>query len=98
MIHQYKNNGYNIILDVNSGSIHVVDDVVYDTVALLGDSYDASKEEKIIKDMLSKYAKEELTEDDMKDVFQDMPATAKTKITKASMTLLSKHLAPCYKI
>ena len=72
MIHQYKNNGYNIILDVNSGSIHVVDDVVYDTVALLGDSYDASKEEKIIKDMLSKYAKEELMEDDMKDVFQDI--------------------------
>ena len=26
MIHQYKNNGYNIVLDVNSGAIHVVDD------------------------------------------------------------------------
>ena len=26
MIHQYKNNGYNIVLDVNSGSVHVVDD------------------------------------------------------------------------
>lgn len=35
MIHQYKNNGYNIIMDVNSGSVHVVDDVVYDAVALL---------------------------------------------------------------
>ncbi len=34
MIHQYKNNGYNIVLDVNSGSVHVVDDVVYDAVAL----------------------------------------------------------------
>lgn len=33
MIHQYKNNGYNIILDVNSGSVHVVDDIVYDVVA-----------------------------------------------------------------
>ncbi|PNV60008.1 thioether cross-link-forming SCIFF peptide maturase [Clostridium sp. chh4-2] len=32
MIHQYKNNGYNIILDVNSGSVHVVDDAVYDAV------------------------------------------------------------------
>lgn len=30
MIHQYKNNGYNIVLDVNSGSVHVVDDLVYD--------------------------------------------------------------------
>ena len=28
MVHQYKNNGYNICLDVNSGSVHVVDDMV----------------------------------------------------------------------
>ncbi len=35
MIHQYKNNGYNIIMDVASGSVHVVDDIVYDAVALL---------------------------------------------------------------
>ena len=32
MIHQYQNNGYNIVLDVNSGSIHVVDDLVYDII------------------------------------------------------------------
>ena len=30
MIHQYKNNGYDIVMDVNSGAVHVVDDVVYD--------------------------------------------------------------------
>ncbi|MDO4268059.1 MAG: thioether cross-link-forming SCIFF peptide maturase [Eubacteriales bacterium] len=35
MIHQYKNNGYNIVMDIASGSVHVVDDVVYDAVALL---------------------------------------------------------------
>lgn len=34
MIHQYKNNGYNIVLDVNSGSVHVVDDVMYDVIPL----------------------------------------------------------------
>lgn len=34
MIHQYKNNGYNIVMDVNSGSVHVVDDVVYDVIPL----------------------------------------------------------------
>ncbi len=33
-VHQYKNNGYNIVLDVNSGAVHVVDDVVYDVLAL----------------------------------------------------------------
>ena len=35
MIHQYQNNGYNIVMDIASGSVHVVDDVVYDGVALL---------------------------------------------------------------
>ena len=30
MVHQYKNNGYNIVLDVNSGCVHVVDDMVYE--------------------------------------------------------------------
>ena len=35
MVHQYKNNGYNIVLDVNSGSVHVVDDVVYDVIPMV---------------------------------------------------------------
>ena len=35
MIHQYKNNGYKIVMDISSGSVHVVDDVVYDAVELL---------------------------------------------------------------
>lgn len=34
MVHQYKNNGYNIVLDVNSGAIHIVDDVTYDVIPL----------------------------------------------------------------
>lgn len=53
MVHQYKNNGYNILLDVNSGAVHVVDDIVYDMIpmyenmnldeikAKLGDRYKA---------------------------------------------------------
>ena len=35
MIHQYKNNGYDIVLDVNSGSVHVVDDMCYDIIEYL---------------------------------------------------------------
>lgn len=44
MVHQYKNNGYNIVLDVNSGSVHVVDDLVYDMIAL----YETSSREEMI--------------------------------------------------
>ena len=35
MIHQFINNGYRIVLDVHSGSVHVVDDLVYDVIAVL---------------------------------------------------------------
>ncbi len=35
MIHQYKNNGYDIVMDINSGAVHVVEDVVYDAIAFL---------------------------------------------------------------
>lgn len=41
MIHQYKNNGYNIVLDVNSGSVHVVDDLTYDCIPVLESILDA---------------------------------------------------------
>lgn len=37
MIHQYKNNGFNIVMDVNSGSVHVVDPVVYDAIEILAE-------------------------------------------------------------
>ena len=33
MIHQYKLNGFNIVLDVCSGSVHVVDEIAYDIIA-----------------------------------------------------------------
>ncbi|WP_071461122.1 thioether cross-link-forming SCIFF peptide maturase [Bacillus massilinigeriensis] len=38
MIHQYKLNGYNIVMDTYSGSVHVVDDLAYDIIALYEDN------------------------------------------------------------
>ncbi|OUQ52045.1 thioether cross-link-forming SCIFF peptide maturase [Lachnoclostridium sp. An118] len=35
MIHQYQNNGYSIVLDVNSGAVHVVDELCYAAIAQL---------------------------------------------------------------
>ena len=35
MVHQYKLNGYNIVLDTCSGAIHVVDEVAYDIIAMI---------------------------------------------------------------
>lgn len=35
MIHQYINNGYPIVLDVNSGSVHVMDEQAYKLVPVV---------------------------------------------------------------
>ena len=43
VIHRYKNNGYNIVLDVNSGSVHVVDELVYEIIGLLDEGKDREK-------------------------------------------------------
>ena len=58
MVHQYKNNGYNIVLDVNSGAIHVVDDVTYDVIELFEDS--SAKE--IIEKLVDRYPQTEIEE------------------------------------
>lgn len=50
MVHVYKNNGYNLALDVNSGCVHVIDDVVYDLIPVLGDAVKEKKtEEELLK-------------------------------------------------
>ena len=59
MIHQYRNNGYNIVLDVHSGAVHVTDDLVYDVIALLDQG--KSKEE-ILAVLADSYKREDLTE------------------------------------
>lgn len=35
MLHSYKLNGYNIVLDVNSGAVHQVDDLLFDMMTCL---------------------------------------------------------------
>ena len=57
MIHQYKSNGYSIVLDVNSGSVHVVDDIVYDCIALLDKGTD---ENSVVEQLKQQYAEEDL--------------------------------------
>ena len=51
MVHQYKLNGYNIVIDVCSGSVHVVDDVVYDIIPL----FENSDRDTVIAQMTEKY-------------------------------------------
>ena len=52
MVHQYKLNGYNIVLDTASGSVHAVDEVAYDIIEM----YKTSTSEEITEVITKKYA------------------------------------------
>ncbi len=57
LIHQYKNNGYNIVLDINSGSVHVVDDLVYDLVEAMEQGMEKKH---IMEKLLPVYGREQV--------------------------------------
>lgn len=67
MVHQYKNNGYNIVLDVCSGSVHVVDELVYDMIAL----YEDSDIDAITAAMTEKYG-DKYTVEDIREAYADI--------------------------
>ena len=71
MVHQYKLNGYNIVLDSCSGSIHVVDDVAYDIIAM----YQDNSPEEIVEAVSEKYAgRQDVKEKDILDCIEDIKA------------------------
>ena len=41
LIHRYQSNGYNIVLDINSGCIHLVDEVTYEVLPYLEEGMEA---------------------------------------------------------
>ena len=52
MIHQYKLGGYNIVLDVCSGSVHVVDEVAYEIIG----RFENESRETILEAMAQQFA------------------------------------------
>ncbi len=76
MLHAYQLNGYNIVLDVFSGSVHVVDDLAYDVISL----YETTEKEEIIRQMLEKYKDvPDVTRGEIEDVFADLEELRKKK-------------------
>ena len=69
MVHQYKLNGYNIVLDTCSGAIHVVDEAAYDVIALFEDH----SPREIIAALLEKYAaRPDVTEEELLQCLADV--------------------------
>ena len=93
MIHKFSMNGYNIVLDVNGGAVHVVDEVAYNLV----DLYKEKTKEEIIESLKENYTVEQINEayDEIKtleeegllyteDTYQFHPSfVARKKVVKA---------------
>lgn len=69
MVHQYKLNGFNIVIDICSGSIHAVDEVAYDIIEM----YKDHTEDEICDVILEKYKdREDVTENDVRLCISDV--------------------------
>ena len=69
MIHQYKLGGYNIVLDITSGSIHVVDEVAYDIIAMFEDN----DRDDILAAMKEKYGgREDISDADIEECYEQV--------------------------
>lgn len=78
LVHQFQSNGYNIVLDVNSGSVHVVDEAAYDIIALYNQKIVEGKEpdeqalSEIKEAALEKFSHLSLTEEDFNDIISEI--------------------------
>ncbi len=76
MIHCYKLGGLNIVLDVYSGSVHLVDEVAYDIIEM----YEQHSKREIIDTVLEKYSNTEgITEEEICECFDDIEELKKSK-------------------
>ncbi len=66
MIHQYKQGGFNIVLDVCSGAVHVVDEVAYDIIGM----FEEMDKAQVIKAVSEKYS--DISTEDIEDCYSDI--------------------------
>lgn len=66
MIHQFKLNGYNIVLDVCSGSVHVVDDVTYDLIA----GFETSSKDELLGKLASDY--KDIDKNELSEIYESV--------------------------
>ena len=101
MLHQYRSNGYNIVMDVESGSVHVVDDVTYDVISCfeeldaeaivdkLGNQYDSSEIKEAIEEVNQLKEDGQLFTEDIYKPFVDKFQESRQTVVKA----LCLHIA-----
>ena len=108
LIHRYKSNGFNIVLDINSGCIHLVDEVTYDVLPYLEEGLGA---EAIAEKLENKYNREDIetsvrecnklkedgmlfTKDVYENVIEEFSNNRQTVVKHCACTLLMTAIWP----
>ena len=74
MVHQYKLNGYNIVIDVCSGGVHVVDDIAYDIIEM----FENHTQDEVISTVFEKYGSEKsVTREEISQLYSDIEGMKK---------------------
>ncbi|MBP5578894.1 MAG: thioether cross-link-forming SCIFF peptide maturase [Ruminococcus sp.] len=73
MIHKYKLNGLNIVLDVNSGGVHLVDELTYDLLDNVEPPFDAECPRNVVDKLSKSYSPEDIREcyDEIVELYND---------------------------
>ena len=69
MIHQYQLGGYNVVLDICSGSVHVVDEVAYDIIGM----FEGNDRDSVVAAITEKYAnRDDVTPADVEECYDQV--------------------------
>ena len=79
MIHQYKAKGFNIVLDIYSGSVHLVDDVTYDII----ENYKNTDREELKTTIKNKF---DLNDDEVNAAFDEVDELIASRASTGLMT------------
>ncbi|MCR4639103.1 thioether cross-link-forming SCIFF peptide maturase [Ruminococcus sp.] len=73
MIHKYKLNGLNIVLDVNSGGVHLVDELTYDLLDNVQPPFAAECPQNVVDKLSKSYAPDDIREcyDEIVELYND---------------------------
>ena len=101
MIHKYKLNGYNIVLDVNSGAVHVVDDLAYEILDFIDENMAETLSDDIVEKLSEKYDRNEIldTYSELYELYNNGQLYTKDEYEKfASMMVNSPVKSMCLNI
>ena len=94
MIHKYKLSGYNVLLDTNSGGVHIVDDLTYDLLDNVQPPFEDTCPQKIIDKLGKIYNKDDITEcyDEIVSLYNDNILFSEDDYEKFALTSVASPI------